>query len=400
MKRVIIIEGPDNIGKTTLAKELAKEFHGTVVHSAAPVKKGAAALKEQLGKLSIELAKLEDETGAELEIWDRSIIGEAVYGPLYRAGQYDHVMYFEALKELKLYDSKVLLIVMYADGFTFEKFEIKPKSDEAKLYQQASQTQKVATAFVDVATTLRLKHTAFVNCNNYERMDGRNEYIKKRVSAWMKRKPFTFTRTNDYSQTFFNAHQRLWVPTIGFTSNVWECEAFDDENCKIGEHQRSLQMLSGDNPTPIGGVGAAKKLRYIFVGESTGYNSSGGPQLGMPFYNGESGCVFQTALGSLKIFPTQYYLTNVVKCNPKDNKLGKTVTRDSRAELECVRCLEHEIKIKLKFNESAKVVAIGKVAAEELARLKIDCVMAYHPSYYLRIGRSDDFTTDLGKVLA
>ena len=93
MKRVIIIEGPDNIGKTTLANQLAKEFNGVVKHSAAQKKKGAAALDEQRKKLARTLAEVEEGDDPQLEIWDRSIIGEAVYGPLYRTRQYDHTLY-------------------------------------------------------------------------------------------------------------------------------------------------------------------------------------------------------------------------------------------------------------------------------------------------------------------
>lgn len=399
MKRMIIIEGPDNIGKTTFANQLAKSIDGTVSHSIAPVKKGVMALIEQKNKLFRTIAALEEDAGPALEVCDRSVIGEAVYGPLYRTAQYDHDAYFSELKHLRLHDARILVIVLYADAQTFQQMKIRPKSDEKILYQQASQTQPIATAFVDVATKLRLKHTLFVNCNNYASFDERNAFISRRVDAWIKRKPWTFKRVNDYTETFFNDTQRVWVPTSGFSENSWECNAFEDVSCKIGAHQQTLKMWHGNEPTPISGVGATKSIKYIFVGEATGYNINGGKQLGMPFYNGESGCLFQRALSVLKIFPTQYYLTNVVKCNPKGNRLGEVVNRDSRHTLECVQHLHHEIEAKQKANPSAKVVAVGKVAAEELARLRVDHVMAYHPSYYLRIGRSDDFVTDLGKVV-
>lgn len=399
MKRVIIIEGSDNLGKTTFAKQLAEDVNGTVTHSGAPVKKGAMALIEQKNKLFALLAALEESTGPQLEICDRSVIGEAVYGPLYRAGQYEHDAYVEELQQLRMHEARVLVIVLYADMETLKKFKIKAKSDEKLLYQQASQTQKVATAFVDVATQLRMKHTLFVNCNNYATLDERNAYISQRVREWLKRKPFTFKRTNDYSQTFFNRTQRLWVMGKGFNTNRWLCDAFLTKDCEIAKAHRILKMFGGGTAEPIGGVGAFNNVRYIFVGEATGYNSSGEPQLGMPFYNGESGCLFQKALSALKIMPTRYYVTNVVKCNPKDNKLRSFVDRDSRPKLECVGKLKGELHGILAHNASAKLIAIGKVAAEELARLRFDYQMMYHPSYYLHHGRSDDFVADLGKVL-
>lgn len=399
MKRVIIIEGPDNIGKTTLANQLAKEFNGVVKHSAAPKKKGAAALDEQRKKLARTLAEVEEGDDPQLEIWDRSIIGEAVYGPLYRTRQYDHTVYLDELQQLRLYESRVFVIVLYADESTLKDFGLQAKHDEKELYQKASQTTKIATAFVDLVTKLRMKHTLFVNCNNYALLDQRNEFVQLRVSEWLKRKPFTFKRTNDYSRTFFNRTQRLWVPSVGFNKNEWFCQVFMDEDCKIAETHRELKMFGGGLAKPIGGIGAFNGVRYIFVGESTGYNVSGEPQLGMPFYNGESGCLFQRALSVMKIFPTQYYLTNVVKCNPKNNHLGSFVNRHTRTELQCVKELKDELTGICAQNEHARIVALGKVAQEELARLRMEYTMMYHPSYYLRIGRSDDFITDLGKAL-
>jgi uracil-DNA glycosylase family 4 len=399
MKRVIIIEGPDNLGKTTFAKQLAKQIGAVVRHAGAPVKKGAAALVEQRKKLANELAALEEDNASTIEIWDRSIIGEAVYGPLYRTDQYDHTEYFRELVDLNYHEARIFVIVLYADEETLKKFALQPKGDEKELYQKASQTAKVATAFVDVVTKLRLKHTLFVNCNNYATLDERNEYLTKRVNEWLKRKPFTFKRTNDYSQTFFNRTQRLWVMGKGFNANGWLCDAFLTKDCEIAKSHRTLKMFGGGTAEPIGGVGAFNNVRYIFVGEATGYNSSGEPQLGMPFYNGESGCLFQKALSALKIVPTRYYVTNVVKCNPKDNKLRSFVDRDSRPKLECVGKLKGELHGILAHNASAKLIAIGKVAAEELARLRFDYQMMYHPSYYLHHGRSDDFVADLGKVL-
>jgi uracil-DNA glycosylase len=71
----------------------------------------------------------------------------------------------------------------------------------------------------------------------------------------------------------------------------------------------------------------------------------------------------------------------------------------TRHVYECVGRLKDEILYVQAKNPSAKVIAIGKVAGQELARIGIDHGLSYHPAYYLRIGRREDFERDFRKVL-
>ena len=101
MKRVIILEGPDNIGKSYLATALTNELidagykHTKLRHFGPPTKKGLEILQEQLDVLNHEANEMHRHE--HIEIWDRSVIGEAVYGPLYRAGAYDEKVYWDEL---------------------------------------------------------------------------------------------------------------------------------------------------------------------------------------------------------------------------------------------------------------------------------------------------------------
>lgn len=394
-KRIICIEGPDNIGKTTLANKIAEEYQLSRFHLGAPKKKGAEALNEQIATLDEVLSRCKE---SEHEIWDRSVIGEAVYGPLFRA--YDHNEYWHRLLDLKKHEKKILFIVMYADTQTYRNWKILPKSDEKEAYQKQDMAKVVAVKFVDVATRLGLVNTLYINCNNYNSMDERNAYVLKRVDKFMKSVEYQYEKTDDYTRTFFNHDDRIWIAGRGFTRSPWEwsdnCKAFHKATCKMGVDFGKLKMYNGDEATPIPAVGSVgANVKYLFVGESTGYNADG-PQLGMPFYNGKSGQIFQHGLDECGIHPTHYYLTNVVKCNPKDNKLSNYVNRQTRPLLECVQSLQAEIYNVLAVTPNkVKVIALGKIASEELDRLKIAHHQMYHPSYYLRIGESWKFKADL-----
>ena len=395
MKKIICIEGPDNIGKSTLCNAIAEELDAVVFHLGAPKAKDVDALQEQLETLSNVYARMDDDPG--IEVWDRSVIGESVYGPMFR--EYNHEMYWNALQGLKRFENNIFFIVMYADAITHVRWDIQPKKDEKKAYQKRENCKTIATRFVDVATELDLPNTLYINCNNYESMDERNEYVMKRVRKWMKAYPFRYSRTHSYRESFFNIEQRLWVRTSGFVENRYQCQQFKDHECKIGEDHRKLKVVGGESAYPIGAVGAIHNIKYIFIGEASGYQEDR-EQLLIPLYNGMSGCIFQEALDECRIHPTQYYLTNVIKCNPKNNKLGMYISKaHPLSMIECAHRLYNEISDIMKYNHSVQIIAIGKVADTELTRMHITHKSIYHPSYYQRIGESWKFRKDLKALI-
>ena len=394
MKKIICIEGPDNIGKTRLCKQLSAMFKATLHHLGAPKEKGKKALQEQLATLGDVLLRVANTD--DVEVWDRSVIGESVYSPLYR--EYDHEMYWLALQNLKKYHEQILLIVLYADQQTHEQWKIQAKGDEQESYQKKSQTLIVARKFVDVATKLDLSNTIYVNCNNYTSMDERNDYIRKRVRRWMAGKGFEYSRTHSYRESFFNLTQRMWVEGSGFKENRYLCGMFREYACSIGKQHRRLKVIGGERAYPISPVGACHNVKYIFIGESSGYQPAR-EQLLIPMYNGVSGCIFQRALDICNIHPTQYYLTNIVKCNPDGNRLHDHMKAKGVEQFECTQRLIGEIDAVKRANKEVKIIAVGKVASETLTQMQQEHRMIYHPSYYARIGESWRFTHDLIKLM-
>ena len=398
MKRVIILEGPDNIGKSYLASFLLTALtshnkNSMVRHFGPPISKGRLALKEQLRTLHREMQGIDDGNG--IEIWDRSIIGEDVYGPMYRTGHYNHREYHvELMYELRKRARQIFLVIFYTDGEIFQRLKIKPKHDEDAVYKKQSEAANVSRLFVNVATKLHLKNTLFVNCANYKTLDERNNYIMRRAQAWMKLKRYQYEMANDYSQTFFNAKNTLWKPVVGFVRRKYECNAFDNQTCKLGDDHRVYCEYGQDYDQPTSACGSVRDVEYIFVGEAPGHKGCG--KLGIPFFGDRSGNLLQEALDSCGVFPTQYYMTNVVKCCPKGNKVHNY---GDLQQLMCTQQLKAEIADIQLHNPLAKVVALGKTASNELGKLGIPFSMMYHPAYYLRTGTGDNFIIDFRKVV-
>lgn len=391
--KIICIEGPDNIGKTTLCEELNELYlNATLYHLGAPKKKGDAALKEQLQTLTDVMERTYKVDGQE--IWDRSVIGEAVYGPIFR--EYDHKTYWHELKkQIRRVKDRTLLVIMYADETTYHRWNITPKSDELQPYQTRAFAKRISEEFVNVATQLDLPHTLYINCNNYASMDERNAYVIRRVKRWMTGKKFYYSKTGTFQESFFNREQRMWVN--GFYENRFFCRSFKNQECSIGDNHRMLRVIGGGEAYPIGAVGGLVYVKYIFIGESAGYQLDQ-DQLLIPFYNGVSGQTFQAALDEIGVHPTQYYLTNVVKCNPRLNHLHKHITNPSMcAEVyECTKGLEKEIQQVLEISKlPTTVVAIGNVADDTLRKMNIPHVKVQHPAYFARFGRSDEFVAAL-----
>jgi uracil-DNA glycosylase family 4 len=405
MKRVIILEGPDNIGKSYLATALTNELidagykHTKLRHFGPPAKKGQEILQEQLDVLSHEANEMHRHE--RIEIWDRSVIGEAVYGPLYRAGAYDEKVYWDELVDFcRAFQRSIMVVALYTNLAWYKKMQVRPKNDELKEYQGMEAAENISTAFVNVVTKLPLKQRLLVNCKNYETMDIRNSYITARVRSWLKRIAYAHGQTNNYRHTFLNAQQAIWEGKKGFKKESqirYQCQSFENKTCPIGNDHREFAVFGKEYKRPTNGCGSIIRVKYIFVGEAPGGNGCG--KLGLPFYDDVSGNLMQTALDALGILATEYYMTNVVKCTPKDNQLGAYGVVAPLITLHCVRQLEGEIRRVQYANRKAKVVALGKVAAEQLAKLKIDHVMIYHPAYYLRMGIREQFISELKKVL-
>jgi len=134
------------------------------------------------------------------------------------------------------------------------------------------------------------------------------------------------------------------------------------------KYQLKIKAFEG-LPFANGWIGS----KVVLVGEAPGRKGCG--LTGICFYRDASGMLLRKTLFSLGINPDFVYITNVVKCNPPENKL----TRFGKKEL---GLLERELNIL----KPKAIFAIGRTAHKALKKLGFEVLYLKHPAWYVRRG--------------
>lgn len=180
-----------------------------------------------------------------------------------------------------------------------------------------------------------------------------------------------------YSRTIYNPQERFLVVDGRDERTARKLEGLYLELlkeplrfCREEYHRYQLQVgefegLPFSNGWPGSGV--------VLVGEAPGRKGCG--KTGICFYRDASGMLLRKTLFSLGLNPDFVYITNVVKCNPPENKLRGF----GEGELELLRR-------ELEVLKPAAIFAIGRTAEKALTRLGYDAVYLRHPAWYVRRG--------------
>lgn len=97
--------------------------------------------------------------------------------------------------------------------------------------------------------------------------------------------------------------------------------------------------------------------------------------MGICFYMYASGMLLRKALFPFGINPDFVYITNVVKCNPPENKLKGFDERELSL-----------LKKELEILRPKTILALGRTAKKALKRIDFDAVYLRHPAWYVRRG--------------
>ena len=403
-----IVEGPDNIGKTTMIDGIASKLSKAgidvrVEHFGAPKGKTKAdkimyAMDEATSTAHTIRALANEAFSQDIVlIHDRSIFGELVYSK-YRGYGAEHlnevVMTLSSINHLR-----TTFIILYGNANDAKRVGVGFKDDCNEDYAQRDEMQSVSDEFVRRIHALDYPaaRKLVFNLANYASLDERNTYVYAHVRAITNDVTYKFKRTNSHVDTPFNAKQQIFGDE-GFVANtVFKCKRYS--TCPLGKEHKLNCKDNGGLSAPIYGYGGMQP-KMIFIGEVSHHNPDFAGHL--PFYNSVSGNLLQQALYDLKISPFDVYITNVIKCTPRNNDLGIYSNIVNAAELACVSNISAEIRaLKPRTN---LVVCLG-ATAYAFAMYKISKKHGFnikrvtHPSYHARMGTSDKFVTDISKIL-
>lgn len=402
-----IIEGPDNIGKTHLVEYLKSKLPGTFVqHFVAPKGKtiadkiaySAKEADDYVRNLR-ELAKSSERSGMDIVlINDRSIFGELVYSK-YRNYEPKHLQgIVRKLQRIKGLQTTFLL--MYGEHDIAKVLGIKFKDDCKEAYAHHDKMAEISVDFIRKVHHLHYPEARKLvfNLANYSSLDERNSYVYAHVRAIINDVPYKFKKTDSHCDTPFNVNNKI-LTDGGFTQNpTFVCKRYS--TCPLGKEHKSNCKENGGHNSPIYGYGGMNPY-VVLVGEVSHHNEKFAGHL--PFYNSVSGCVVQQALYDLRVSPFDVYITNVIKCTPLNNDLGKYKDAVSARDLMCANNILNEIEAMQPRTKT--IICLGATAFKIMSMVvkpKTGWVLEQinHPSYYARMGTADKFTTDLSKLIS
>ncbi len=180
-----------------------------------------------------------------------------------------------------------------------------------------------------------------------------------------------------YARTVYNPRERFLVvdegsEAKGIKLSALYCSLLTDPEYFCGEENLGYQLKVGEfEGLPFANGFAGSKV--AIVGEAPGRRGCG--KTGVCFYRDASGMLLRKVLFSLGINPDFLYITNVVKCNPPENRLRGIPPG-------AYELLARELKIL----KPKAIFAVGRTAEKVLMELGFEAEYLRHPAWYVRRG--------------
>lgn len=187
MTKLVIIEGPDNTGKTTVINELMSKYNNVYyIHCQKPSNVddalAAAEQSQQFIKICLQICDLVTYANPEIIILDRSWFGEYVYGCKYRNNDKDYVINMintclnllkVSIKHNDLIYCPILLTVdnpefciKHDDGCSLSEANLLNISDEINRFNEIAEIFNINKVIVNDGLNFRKKENIFNNVTN------------------------------------------------------------------------------------------------------------------------------------------------------------------------------------------------------------------------------------------
>ena len=180
-----------------------------------------------------------------------------------------------------------------------------------------------------------------------------------------------------YARTIYNPRERFLISdeeseARGIELSALYCSLLTDPEYFCGEENLGYQLKVGEfEGLPFANGFAGSKV--AIVGEAPGRRGCG--KTGVCFYRDASGMLLRRVLFSLGINPDFLYITNVLKCNPPENRLR-------RIPPGAYELLARELEIL----KPKAIFAVGRTAEKVLMELGFEVEYLRHPAWYVRRG--------------
>jgi uracil-DNA glycosylase family 4 len=306
--KLIVIEGPDGVGKTTIAKFIASESGFKYKKFSNPPNQDAA-YKEYIDWLSSRQPNT---------VCDRSWLGEFVYAPLFRNYAPDYLPELETLIK-ETYDILYILIIASRKWAARHCLDTgKPPYKNTDITKVGGRYDELVEKFIRNLNNLQVGGKFLMNPENYGGKTAFQTWGLDIAGNWLKGENF-FRRCNPmYALTYFNPEQRFVLET---GRPRWASDFKVDKTCTCGHFKdHKLYPFWKQWHSITWGVGNVANPKVVFVGEAPGMNGCG--TTGIPFYFDRSGFLFKWLLFKLGVAESEYYLTNICKCTPKNNDIN------------------------------------------------------------------------------
>ena len=196
---IIVIEGADNIGKTTIAKYLVEQLNYQYYHCSVPISEDSA--KNEYFSL-IERDNI---------ILDRSWIGEFVYAPLFR----NYLPNYRDEIKTRLKEKSILLILLHCNKNKLKDLKYINSNEFLNKHEE------ISNKFLEEFAKIKYGQKVIFNIENFSSLEEEKLIIKNFVHNWIININTYKDFINNYSLTMFNPSFRFLNGNIEDGLNIW-----------------------------------------------------------------------------------------------------------------------------------------------------------------------------------